>query len=124
MRSGARNRKTRMQKRHPEVEPSSGNVFADLGFPNPEEALLKAELAGRILRCVQERKLTQVRVAALLGIDQPKVSLLLRGRLSGFSTERLLRFVNALGQDVEIVIRPSKKRNASTRVVSAAPLPA
>jgi predicted XRE-type DNA-binding protein len=123
MRSGLENRKMRKTKEHPEVEPSSGNVFADLGFPDPEEALLKAQLAGRILQFVRERKLTQVKVAALLGIDQPKVSHLLRGRLGGFSTERLLRFVNALGQDVEIVIRPARKRQASTRVVSEGHIP-
>jgi len=119
MRNGLKNRKTR--NKHPDVEPSSGNVFADLGFPHPEEALLKAELAGRILQLVRERNLTQKRVAALLGIDQPKVSLLLRGRLSGFSTERLLRFLNALGQDVEIVIRPTRREGeeASIRVASS-----
>jgi predicted XRE-type DNA-binding protein len=119
MRTGLENRKTR--KKHPDVEPSSGNVFTDLGFPNPEEALLKAELAGRILHLVRERQLTQKRVAALLGIDQPKVSHLLRGRLAGFSTERLLRFLNALGQNVEIVIRPTRRagEHASTRVASS-----
>ena len=119
MRNGLKHSQTnQLKKRHPEVEKSSGNVFRDLGFPNPEEALLKADLAGRILHIVRERKLTQKRVAAILGIDQPKVSHLLRGRLAGFSTERLLRFVNALGQDVEIVIRPARCKQASTRVVS------
>jgi predicted XRE-type DNA-binding protein len=101
-----------------EVEPSSGNVFADLGFANPEEALLKAELAGRILELITNRRLTQKKAAAILGIDQPKVSALLRGKLAGFSTERLLRFINTLGQDVEIVIRPTRNDHASTRVVS------
>src|SRR5262245_34257729 len=116
-------RKTRRAKKgkHPDVEPSSGNVFRDLGYPNPEEALLKAELAGRILQLVRERKLTQKRAAALLGIDQPKVSHLLRGKLAGFSTERLLRFVNALGQDVDIVIRPAKSDEPATRVVAGMP---
>lgn len=120
MRSGFGNRKTRKPKDHPEVEPGTGNVFADLSFPNPEEAQLKAELAGQILRFVRERKLTQAKVAALLGIDQPKVSHLLRGRLALFSTDRLLRFLNALGQDVEIVVRPRPGQNghASTRVVN------
>jgi predicted XRE-type DNA-binding protein len=116
MRNGSANRETRKKNRHPEVEPSSGNVFADLGFPNPEEALLKAELAGRILRLVTERKLTQKKVAAILDVDQPKVSAILRGKLGGFSTERLFRFLNALGQDVEIVIRPPRRGRASTRV--------
>lgn len=121
MRNGVANKKTRAKRQDPEVEPSSGNVFADLGFPNPEEALLKANLAGRILEVVTERKLTQKKVAALLGIDQPKVSALLRGKLDGFSTERLLRFINRLGQDVEIVIRPAREDEASTRVISDQP---
>lgn len=102
------------------IEPSGGNVFADLGLKNPEVLLAKAELAQRIADIIAERKLTQVRAAKLLGIDQPKVSALLRGRLGGFSTDRLFRFLNALGRDVEIVIRPARKdREGDTRVVSA-----
>jgi predicted XRE-type DNA-binding protein len=102
------------------VEPSSGNVFADLGLKNPEELLAKAELVQRIADLIAERRLTQVRAAKLLGIDQPKVSALLRGKLDGFSTDRLFRFLNALGSDVEIVIRPARRgKAADTRVVSA-----
>lgn len=102
------------------VEPSSGNVFADLGLKDPEELLAKAELVQRIADLIAERKLTQVRAARLLGIDQPKVSALLRGRLDGFSTDRLFRFLNALGSDVEIVIRPARSGGAAdTRVVSS-----
>src|SRR5437879_5922400 len=118
MRTGVANKKTKAKT--PEVEPSSGNVFADLGFPNPDEALLKAQLAGRIFQLITDRKLTQKNAAALLGIDQPKVSALLRGKLTGFSTERLLRFLNVLGQDVHIVIRPSRHQHAALRVVSEA----
>lgn len=100
------------------VEESSGNVFADLGLENPEERLAKAELVQRIADIIAERKLTQVRAAKLLGIDQPKVSALLRGKLDGFSTDRLFRFLNALGRDVEIVIRPARhSHEAETRVV-------
>ena len=100
------------------VEASSGNVFADLGLKNPEELLAKAELVQRIADIITERKLTQVRAAKLLGIDQPKVSALLRGKLDGFSTDRLFRFLNALGRDVEIVIRPARRSHeAETRVV-------
>ena len=100
------------------IERSSGNVFADLGLKNPEELLAKAELVQRIADIIAERKLTQVRAAKLLGIDQPKVSALLRGKLDGFSTDRLFRFLNALGRDVEIVIRPAKhSHDAETRVV-------
>jgi predicted XRE-type DNA-binding protein len=100
------------------IERSSGNVFADLGLKNPEELLAKAELVQRIADIIAERKLTQVRAAKILGIDQPKVSALLRGKLDGFSTDRLFRLLNALGRDVEIAIRPAKhSQRAETRVV-------
>ena len=93
-------------------------MFADLGLEYPEELLAKAELVQRIADIIAERKLTQVRAAKVLGIDQPKVSALLRGKLDGFSTGRLFRFLNALGRDVEIVIRPAKhSHEAATRVV-------
>jgi predicted XRE-type DNA-binding protein len=88
-----------------EIVKSSGNVFADLGVKNPEEALAKAELALQINRIVKQRRLTQERIAEILGIDQPKVSALINGKLSGFSTDRLIRFLNALGRDVDIVVR-------------------
>jgi predicted XRE-type DNA-binding protein len=102
------------------VEESGGNVFADLDVPNPEETLAKAELARRIAEIIAERKLTQTGAAAVLGVDQPKVSALLRGKLDGFSTDRLFRFLNALGRDVEIVIRPaSQTGGARTRVLTA-----
>ncbi len=83
----------------------STNVFADLGFANPEQALAKAELVSRISDIMKERHLTQREAAALFGIDQPNVSRLLRGQLSGFSYERLLKFLNALGCDIEIVVK-------------------
>lgn len=102
------------------IEPSSGNVFADLGLRNPDELVAKAELAHRLCALITERKLTQVRAARLLGIDQPKVSALMRGKLDGFSTERLFRFLNALGQDVEVILRPARAGEAAaTRVISA-----
>ncbi len=85
---------------------SSGNVFADLRLPNPEERLVKAELARKISEIIATQKLTQVQAAEILGIDQPKVSLLIRGRLSGFSTDRLISYLNSLGSDVEITIKP------------------
>jgi predicted XRE-type DNA-binding protein len=99
---------------------SSGNVFADLGLPHAEELLAKADLAIQISQIIEDRELTQAEAAEMLGIDQPKVSALVRGRLEGFSMERLYRFLNALGQDVEIVVRP-KPRSAQqghTRVTS------
>jgi predicted XRE-type DNA-binding protein len=102
-----------------EVEASSGNVFADLGLADAGEALAKAELARRICDILAQRKMTQAQAAAVLGIDQPKVSALIRGKIRGFSTDRLFRFLNALGQDVEIIVRPRRGKNgyALTRVV-------
>jgi predicted XRE-type DNA-binding protein len=91
------------------VEESSGNVFADLGLSNPEERLAKADLAIAISREIEARGLTQGAAAELLGVAQPDVSNLMRGRLSGYSIERLTRLLNALGQDVEIRIRPAGK---------------
>lgn len=88
-----------------EIRVSSGNVFEDLELPSPEEALAKAELATRIIELISRRGLTQAAAARILGVDQPKVSALLRGRLAGFSTERLMRFLTALGSNVQIVIR-------------------
>jgi predicted XRE-type DNA-binding protein len=104
-----------------EVYSGSGNVFADLGLPDADELLIKAQLADQISDLIEERKLTQVEAAKLLGIDQPKVSALVRGRLSGFSTDRLFRFLNALGRDVEIRVVPNLQADtrSQTRVVSA-----
>lgn len=89
-------------------EESSGNVFADLGIENPEEALAKSELARQIAKLIKKKKLTQKRAAEILGIDQPKISALICGRLRSFSLERLIRFLNELGQDVSIMISPAK----------------
>ena len=87
---------------------SGGNVFADLGLPDADETLAKADLAREIVRLIQRNGWKQARAAKELGIDQPKVSALMRGRLEGFSTERLIRFLIALGQEVEIAVRPPK----------------
>src|SRR5579863_5750746 len=104
------------------VETGSGNVFVDLGLPNPEERLAKAGLAIRISAAIRARRLTQARAARILKIDQPKISRLLRGRLSGFSTERLMRFLTLLGRDVEIVVKvaPRSRRQGRLRVVATA----
>lgn len=101
------------------AKPSSGNVFADLGIPDAGVALAKANLAHRICQVVKARKWTQTKAAGVLGVNQPKVSDLMRGRLDGFTVDRLLRFLNRLDQDVEISIRDSKKsgKPARTRVV-------
>lgn len=93
------------------IHHSTGNVFADLQIADSDEYLTKAKLAARILKIVQTRKLTQIATGKLLGLGQPKVSALLNGRLDGFSSDRLFRFLNALGCDVSITIsrpRPGK----------------
>lgn len=95
---------------------TSSNVFADLGLPNPEERLLKAELASLISSLIEQKNLTQMQAAELFGIDQPKVSALTRGRLEGFSAERLLRFLNALGSDVEIVVKPKPEDRSEAKI--------
>src|SRR3990167_1927275 len=90
----------------------SGNVFADLKVPRPEEALAKAELARKITTLIERRGMTQAEAAALLDVDQPKISALSRGRLSGFSLDRLVRFVVLLSHDVEIVVKKRSRGHA------------
>ena len=102
------------------VTQGSGNVFADLGLSNPDERLAKAELARAISQVIKERGLTQRDAGALMGIDQPKVSHVLRGRLADFSTERLLSFLIGLGRDIEIVVRPAPKSRKRGRLHVAA----
>jgi predicted XRE-type DNA-binding protein len=112
MRNGSKGRPTRTKtfsERSVKIERGSGNVFADLGLPHPDLALAKAELVQRIRNLIAERKLTQAKAARLLGLDQPKVSALVRGRVEGYSIDRLFRFLNALGQRVEITVRPNSK---------------
>ena len=106
---------------HDTITPSTGNIFDDLGLPNADDRLAKAELARQIGDIIQERGLTQTAAAQALGIDQPKVSALLTGRLSGFSLERLARFLTLLGRDVQIVVRetPASRPTGRLTVVSA-----
>jgi len=96
----------------------SGNVFADLGFADAQELLAKAALAQKILDILEDRKLTQTQAASLLGIDQPKISALKRGRLSGFSLERLFRFLLRLGRDVEINVKPQRRERRPRLLVA------
>jgi predicted XRE-type DNA-binding protein len=104
-----------------DVRAGSGNVFADLGLSEPEERLAKAELAHKICLLIKAKNLTQAQAAQRLGVDQPKVSALMRGRLTDFSTERLFRFINRLDSDVLIVIRPAERHShAGVRVVAEA----
>ncbi len=104
-----------MSKR-PSYEVGSSNVFADIGLPNAEEHLIKAQLVYKIDGFIKERRLKQVEAAKLFGVKQPDVSKMLRGDFRQFSVERLLRFLVALGQDVEIVVKPRARRAAKLRV--------
>ena len=97
----------------------SGNVFADLNVPHPEEALAKAKLAHKISTLIERRGLTQAAAATLLDVDQPKISALRRGRLSGFSLDRLVRFVVLLGHDVEIVVKKRARSRGRARLLVA-----
>jgi predicted XRE-type DNA-binding protein len=108
-------------KEENEVYHGSDNVFADLGLPDSEEMLVKAQLSIKINEIITKRHLTQAKAAELLGIDQPKVSALIRGKLSGFSMERLFHFLNALGRDVQIVVKakPRSRQQAHLVVASA-----
>jgi predicted XRE-type DNA-binding protein len=98
-------------------EEGSGNVFADLDLPHPEEELLKARLTLQIYRLIKGRGLTQVQAGQILGIRQPHVSALMRNRSGTFSVERLLQFLIALGQDVQITVRPTRKEHGELSVV-------
>ena len=101
-------------------EKSSGNVFADLGLPHPEQELLKARLTLQIYRNIKARHLTQVQAGEILGIKQPHVSLLMRNRSGTFSVERLMDFLTALGHDVEIRVKRTRKPRGQMSVVVAA----
>ncbi len=94
----------------------SSNVFADLGLPNAEQELLKAQLTLQIYRIIKQRGLTQIQAAKALGIKQPHVSLLMRNRSGTFSVGRLIDFLTALGQDVEIIVRPTRKQQGAMSV--------
>lgn len=104
-----------------EVVPGSGNVFADLGLPDAAERQTKVRLAVAINRVLERRQFAQSEAARQLGVNQPKISALARYRLQGFSVERLMQFLTALGQDVEIVVRskPRSRRAARISVIAA-----
>jgi len=103
------------------ITPSSGNVFADLGFVDAGERQTKVRLAVAINEVLHRRGLSQAKAAELLGINQPKVSALSKYRLEGFSVERLMRFLTSLNQDVEIIIRnrPRARRPGRVAVTAA-----
>jgi predicted XRE-type DNA-binding protein len=104
----ATRKKARVKR--PKVELSSGNIFADIGLENPEELLLKAKLGFEISELIQKKGLTQAEVAKRSALDQPKISRLLNGQLSGFSVDRLFSILNRLGHSVEV--RISAKEHA------------
>lgn len=106
-----------MRKTKVAVRQGSGNVFADLGLPNPEQELLKARLTLQIYKIVKERGLTQAQAGVILGIKQPQVSALMRNRAGNFSVGRLMEFLTALGQDVEITVRRTRKAHGEMSVV-------
>jgi len=99
-------------------EKSSGNVFVDLGLPHPDQELLKSRLTLQIYRLVKARGLKQSEAGKILGIKQPHVSALMRNRSGSFSVERLMQFLTALGQDVEITVRPTRKQHGEMSVVA------
>ena len=101
-----------MMKRN-SVQTGSYNVFADIGVPNADEHFVKAQLVFKIDTIMRARRLKQVDAAAMFGIRQPDVSKMLRGEFRQFSVERLMRFLVALGQDVEIVVRPHSGKDSA-----------
>jgi len=99
-------------------ERSGYNVFADLGLPRPEQELLKAQLTLQIYRLIKQRGITQTEAGKLLGIRQPHVSSLMRNRAGSFSVERLMDFLTALGQDIEVTVRPARARQGAVSLTA------
>jgi predicted XRE-type DNA-binding protein len=110
---------TRTAPKADDVVEGSGNVFADLGLPNADQELTKARLTLQIARIIKSRGLTQVEAAKILRIQQPHVSALTRNRAGNFSIGRLIDFLTALGQDVEITVTPTPKVHGSMSIVFA-----
>src|SRR5277367_3153937 len=106
-----------MKKPKIEHEVGSGNIFADIGLPNAEEHLIKAQLVYKIDILMEARGLKQTQAASLFGIRQPDVSKMLRGDFRQFSVERLMRFLVALDHDVEIVVKPHRSRSESAAML-------
>ena len=111
-----RNQAERITKKN-HAEEGSGNVFADLELPHPKQELLRAKLTLQIYRLIQGRGLKQAEAGKILGIKQPHVSALMRNRAGAFSVERLMDFLTALGQDVEVVVRPTRNGHGEVSVV-------
>lgn len=104
------------RKKLPAHSRGSGNVFADLGLPNAEEHQLKAALVVQLKRLMAEREITQMETAKLVDMKQPDLSKLLRGHFKLVSVEKLMRMLTAFDQDVEITVRPHRKRGEAGRI--------
>lgn len=99
----------------------SANVFADLGFRGPDEMLAKSQFVDTIRIAIRERRLTQQKASALIGLAQPKISALLSGDSKGFSFDRLMRILTRLGYDVTIAVAPEKERARGSIRVETSP---
>ncbi len=100
-----------------DITRGTGNVFADLGLPDASERQTKTRLAVALNRIIKDQRLKQIDAARLLGVPQPKVSALVNYRLDGFSVEKLMNFIVALGRDVEIIVRPTRGNDAARVIV-------
>ena len=99
-----------------QIEKSSGNVYADLGYPDSEDMLIKAQLVTKIAEIIQQHRLTQAQAAKLLRLTQPKISRLLRGEFWGISERRLLQCLTRLGRDVQIIVKQTPQQRAQGRL--------
>ena len=106
----------RVMRREIAIEKSSGNVYADLGYVDSDDMLVKAQIVAKIAEIIEQRRLTQEQAAEILGLTQPKISRLLRGQFRGVSERRLLRCLTKLGRDVQIVVRPTPRRRPLGRL--------
>ncbi len=111
-------------KRKVKVEMGSGNIFADLGLPDAENHFLKAQIVSEIYRLTNQRKLTQARAGKLMGISQPEVSRMFKGHFREYSMDRLMSFLTSFDRDVEIVVRPHKKKPGTAGRITFVPVAA
>ena len=116
-RTGMKRKKRKLRDDVSRVTDGSGNVFADLGLPNPEQELLKAQLTLQIYSILKESGMKQAEMAKVLGVRQPQVSLLMRNRAGNFSVGRLMEFLTALRRDVEITLRPTRREHGAVSVI-------
>ena len=101
------------------VEAGSGNVYADLGLGDAQEMLVKAKLASKIAEIIKRQNLTQQQAAELLAMPQPKVSLMLRGQFRGISESKMLNCLARLGRDIDIVVKPAKRKTKANATNSS-----